>query len=72
MSRCHLVTNKEVSKITALKVTQKLWLHILVAAFISLPIMSVMGQAAHAGYTANPDDSAGTSDSSYSRTRSTR
>ena len=43
---------------TALTVTKKTWLHILVAVLISLPVISVMHQPARADFIpASPDDS---------------
>ncbi len=73
MTRCHLILIKEVIKTTTLRVTQKLWLHVLVVTFIALPIVSVVGQSASAGYVPTRTDDAGqSSDSSRSRAGSTR
>lgn len=44
-------------KTTTLKVTQQLWLHILVALLVSLPIISVIGQSAKADFVPTPPDS---------------
>ena len=48
---------------TALRVTKKTWLHILVATLISLPMISVMQQAAWADFVPAPPDDSGQSDS---------
>lgn len=73
MNSCHLITDKEVIKITTLKVTRKLWLHILVATFISLPIVSVVGQSANAAFTpTRSDDASQSAGSSNSRAGSAR
>ena len=37
--------------------TQRLWLHILVATLISLPIVSMIGQSAKADFVPVPPDS---------------
>ncbi|MGD1949151.1 MAG: hypothetical protein ACFB14_05835 [Leptolyngbyaceae cyanobacterium] len=51
-----LIIIKEVIKTTTLRVTKRLWLHIIVAALVSLPAISVLADAAQADYVP-PSDS---------------
>lgn len=48
---------------TTLRVTNKTWLHILVATLISLQMISVMNQSARADFIPAPPDDSGQSDS---------
>ena len=56
---CHLIQSKEVIKTNTLTVTKKMWMHILVAALISLPIVSVLDQSARADFVPTPPDDSG-------------
>lgn len=47
---------KEVIKTSTLKVTRQLWLRLVIAVLISMPIISVMGSSAVAGFEPPPPD----------------
>lgn len=51
-----LILLKEVIKTTKLKVTRQLWLNMAMAVLISMPIISVMGSSAIAGFEPPPPD----------------
>ena len=60
---------KEVIKTTILRVTKQLWLYLVIAALFSLPIISVMGSPANAGFEPPPPDPDRTTGRTGSSTR---
>lgn len=64
-----LEITKEVIKTTTLTVTKRLWLHMVMAALISLPIISMMGSSAIAGFEPPPPDPNRTTGRTGSSTR---
>lgn len=55
ISKCHFNLFKEVIK-TATSVTKRLWRNLLIAALVSLPVISIIGSSANAQYRPIPPD----------------